>query len=90
MLTLDLPRCELCKQRKVRVHLPPPFYRLSTDILDKVKCDRGHPSCGWCTRNGAKCEYKERKKPGLRAGYGEPSSNSRLTTRYAGNSDQRL
>ncbi|KAH6985632.1 fungal-specific transcription factor domain-containing protein [Ilyonectria sp. MPI-CAGE-AT-0026] len=45
------PRCELCKQRK-------------------VKCDRGQPACGWCTRNGAICEYKERKKPGLRAGYG--------------------
>ncbi|KAK1750927.1 fungal-specific transcription factor domain-containing protein [Echria macrotheca] len=45
------PRCELCKQRK-------------------VKCDRGQPACGWCTRNGAVCEYKERKKPGLRAGYG--------------------
>ncbi|SPO07131.1 related to Zn(II)2Cys6 transcriptional activator [Cephalotrichum gorgonifer] len=37
----------------------------------KVKCDRGQPSCGWCTRNGALCEYKERKKPGLRAGYGK-------------------
>ncbi|KAK0732925.1 fungal-specific transcription factor domain-containing protein [Lasiosphaeria miniovina] len=36
----------------------------------KVKCDRGQPSCGWCSRNGAQCEYKERKKPGLRAGYG--------------------
>ncbi|KAK3898174.1 fungal-specific transcription factor domain-containing protein [Staphylotrichum tortipilum] len=36
----------------------------------KVKCDRGRPSCGWCTRNRAPCEYKERKKPGLRAGYG--------------------
>jgi len=36
----------------------------------KVKCDRGHPSCGWCNRNGHICEYKERKKPGLRAGYG--------------------
>jgi hypothetical protein len=35
-----------------------------------VKCDRGQPSCGWCNRNGATCEYKERKKPGLRAGYG--------------------
>lgn len=35
-----------------------------------MKCDRGQPSCGWCTRNGATCEYKERKKPGLRAGYG--------------------
>ncbi|RDW81999.1 hypothetical protein BP6252_03111 [Coleophoma cylindrospora] len=38
--------------------------------LTTVKCDRGQPSCGWCTRNGAICEYKERKKPGLRAGYG--------------------
>jgi hypothetical protein len=36
----------------------------------KVKCDRGQPSCGWCSRNGAACEYKERRKPGLRAGYG--------------------
>ncbi|PSR84142.1 fungal-specific transcription factor domain-domain-containing protein [Coniella lustricola] len=36
----------------------------------KVKCDRGQPSCGWCSRNGQLCEYKERKKPGLRAGYG--------------------
>ncbi|KAF9886044.1 hypothetical protein FE257_012100 [Aspergillus nanangensis] len=37
----------------------------------KVKCDRIQPSCGWCTRNGQLCEYKERKKPGLRAGYGK-------------------
>ncbi|KAM5471190.1 hypothetical protein MauCBS54593_003530 [Microsporum audouinii] len=36
----------------------------------KVKCDRTQPSCGWCARNGHPCEYKERKKPGLRAGYG--------------------
>ncbi|KAK5149896.1 hypothetical protein LTR04_006928 [Oleoguttula sp. CCFEE 6159] len=36
----------------------------------KVKCDRGHPSCGWCLRNNQPCEYKARKKPGLRAGYG--------------------
>jgi len=36
----------------------------------KVKCDRGQPTCGWCSRNGQLCEYKERKKPGLRAGYG--------------------
>ncbi|KAJ6013347.1 hypothetical protein N7540_007938 [Penicillium herquei] len=37
----------------------------------KVKCDRVQPSCGWCVRNGQLCEYKERKKPGLRAGYGK-------------------
>ncbi|KND88888.1 putative transcriptional regulatory protein [Tolypocladium ophioglossoides CBS 100239] len=36
-----------------------------------VKCDRGQPSCSWCTRNGAVCEYKERKRPGLRAGFGK-------------------
>ncbi|KAM0250184.1 hypothetical protein ACHAQJ_008727 [Trichoderma viride] len=36
----------------------------------KVKCDRGQPSCGWCKRHGQKCEYKERKPPGLRAGFG--------------------
>ncbi|KAI0155434.1 putative C6 transcription factor [Hypoxylon sp. FL1284] len=36
----------------------------------KVKCDRGQPSCGWCERNSVLCEYRERKKPGLRAGYG--------------------
>ncbi|KAI9699506.1 MAG: hypothetical protein M1820_007137 [Bogoriella megaspora] len=35
-----------------------------------VSCDRGQPSCGWCVRNNQVCEYKERKKPGLRAGYG--------------------
>jgi hypothetical protein len=35
-----------------------------------VKCDRGQPSCGWCKRNSVHCEYRERKKPGLRAGYG--------------------
>ncbi|KAG5984652.1 hypothetical protein E4U55_003873 [Claviceps digitariae] len=37
----------------------------------KVKCDRGQPSCGWCARNGAVCEYKERRRPGLRAGFGK-------------------
>lgn len=37
----------------------------------QVKCDRGQPSCGWCSRNGALCEYKERKRPGLRAGFGK-------------------
>lgn len=42
----------------------------SHTISKQVKCDRGQPSCGWCSRNGALCEYKERKKPGLRAGYG--------------------
>ncbi|KAF2812953.1 uncharacterized protein BDZ99DRAFT_437718 [Mytilinidion resinicola] len=36
----------------------------------KVKCDRGQPSCGWCVKNTHICEYKQRKKPGLRAGYG--------------------
>lgn len=36
-----------------------------------VNTDRVQPSCGWCTRNGQMCEYKERKKPGLRAGYGK-------------------
>lgn len=35
-----------------------------------MKCDRGQPSCGWCSRNNANCEYKERKPPGLRAGFG--------------------
>ncbi|KIW02174.1 uncharacterized protein PV09_06338 [Verruconis gallopava] len=37
----------------------------------KVKCDRARPSCGWCLKNNQLCEYKERKKPGLRAGYGK-------------------
>ncbi|CAG8982857.1 hypothetical protein HYALB_00006667 [Hymenoscyphus albidus] len=44
--------------------------RCETCKTRKVKCDRGQPSCGWCTKNGQSCEYKERKKPGLRAGYG--------------------
>ncbi len=42
----------------------------STIYIVQVRCDRGQPGCGWCTRNGQLCEYKERKKPGLRAGYG--------------------
>ena len=36
----------------------------------KVKCDRGHPACGWCLKNQSQCTYLPRKKPGLRAGYG--------------------
>ncbi|KAL7271508.1 hypothetical protein RUND412_005730 [Rhizina undulata] len=36
----------------------------------KVKCDRSQPSCGWCSRNGQECVYKQKKKPGLRAGIG--------------------
>ncbi len=42
------------------------------DVLTacQVKCDRGLPYCGWCLRNEQICDYKERKKPGLRAGYG--------------------
>ncbi|KAH7080005.1 C6 transcription factor-like protein [Paraphoma chrysanthemicola] len=36
----------------------------------KVKCDRGHPACGWCLKNSSVCVYLPRKKPGLRAGYG--------------------
>ncbi|KAH8887902.1 fungal-specific transcription factor domain-containing protein [Thozetella sp. PMI_491] len=47
--------------------LPPPYPLHPRRV---VKCDRGQPSCGWCSRNGAICEYRERKKPGLRAGYG--------------------
>ena len=38
--------------------------------MRKGKCDRGQPVCGWCLANDKICEYKERKKPGLRAGYG--------------------
>jgi hypothetical protein len=44
-----------------------------------VKCDRGHPRCGWCTRNGATCEYRERKKPGLRAGKQLPEQAKQQT-----------
>ncbi|CCX10632.1 Similar to Uncharacterized transcriptional regulatory protein C11D3.11c; acc. no. G2TRN9 [Pyronema omphalodes CBS 100304] len=36
----------------------------------KVKCDRAQPSCGWCSRNGQECIYRQKKKPGLRAGIG--------------------
>ena len=48
----------------------PPSRLLNKSLLTQVKCDRRQPSCGWCSRNGVLCEYKERKKPGLRAGYG--------------------
>lgn len=40
-------------------------------LVSDWRLDRAQPSCGWCTRNGQVCEYKERKKPGLRAGYGK-------------------
>lgn len=61
--------CELCKSRKVSVDNGGSIKR-KPDAFAKVKCDRGQPRCGWCVRNGQNCEYKERKKPGLRAGYG--------------------
>ncbi|KAH8694297.1 fungal-specific transcription factor domain-containing protein [Talaromyces proteolyticus] len=35
----------------------------------KVRCDRVEPSCGWCSRNGRLCVYRDRQKPGFRAGY---------------------
>lgn len=62
--------CETCKVRRHDVR--PLCSRAGVHILQarKVKCDRGQPSCGWCSRNNQPCEYKERKKPGLRAGYG--------------------
>lgn len=37
---------------------------------NNLSSDRLQPSCGWCSRNDHPCEYKQRKKPGLRAGYG--------------------
>lgn len=54
--------------RGVSASCPPPSVLLLT--THQVKCDRGQPSCGWCRRNAVSCEYRERKKPGLRAGYG--------------------
>ncbi|KAF2820391.1 C6 transcription factor-like protein [Ophiobolus disseminans] len=45
----------------------------------KVKCDRGHPACGWCLKNSSACIYLPRKKPGLRAGYGR-ELEARLVT----------
>lgn len=44
--------------------------------IRKVKCDRARPSCNWCTKNNVECIYKNRKKPGLRPGFGKE-----LTTR---------
>lgn len=44
----------------------------------KVKCDRARPSCNWCTKNMVECVYKNRKKPGLRPGFGKE-----LTTRLS-------
>lgn len=37
----------------------------------KVKCDRGEPACGRCIRIDGTCIYRQKKKPGLRAGYGQ-------------------
>ncbi|KAJ2903213.1 uncharacterized protein MKZ38_010249 [Zalerion maritima] len=56
----DIPRSVPDRVDRILINFP----------SEQVKCDRGQPSCGWCSRNGALCEYKERKKPGLRAGYG--------------------
>ncbi|KAI5799128.1 fungal-specific transcription factor domain-containing protein [Peziza echinospora] len=36
----------------------------------KVKCDRTQPSCFRCQRSKQECVYKQKKKPGLRAGIG--------------------
>jgi hypothetical protein len=60
--------CEACKQRKVKCGEwnAPSSHEEGTDNAK----DRQQPICGWCARNDNKCEYKERKKPGLRAGYG--------------------
>ncbi|KAK9319647.1 fungal-specific transcription factor domain-containing protein [Lipomyces orientalis] len=36
----------------------------------KVRCDRVRPACGWCTKNGVLCVYAEKRKPGIKAGFG--------------------
>lgn len=59
--------CEACKNRKVKCGMP--TCPNQTSVL-LIASDRAQPSCGWCSRNDHPCEYKERKKPGLRAGYG--------------------
>ena len=55
------------------LHFPhvPASYIVANPMADIPRQDRGRPGCGWCSRNGQLCEYKERKKPGLRAGYGK-------------------
>ncbi|KAH7324492.1 fungal-specific transcription factor domain-containing protein [Stachybotrys elegans] len=68
-LDLDVPDQPVDHLEKPEV-ANPAFGRCELCKQRKVKCDRGQPSCGWCSRNGATCEYKERRKPGLRAGYG--------------------
>ncbi|EEH34867.2 hypothetical protein PAAG_05914 [Paracoccidioides lutzii Pb01] len=32
----------------------------------KVRCDRGEPSCGWCTRNGRESVYRDKMLPTFR------------------------
>ncbi|KAF2868703.1 fungal-specific transcription factor domain-containing protein [Massariosphaeria phaeospora] len=49
---------------------PPLSVSCETCKARKVRCDRSHPSCGWCLKNNSVCTYLPRKKPGLRAGYG--------------------
>lgn len=48
------PMCTNCEQCQLR----------------KGKCDGGRPICGWCAANNKACVYQEKKKPGLKAGYG--------------------
>ncbi|GAO48123.1 hypothetical protein G7K_2307-t1 [Saitoella complicata NRRL Y-17804] len=37
----------------------------------KVKCDRAQPSCEWCRKVGVSCVYQQKRKPGVRPGYGK-------------------
>ncbi|KAK9466126.1 fungal-specific transcription factor domain-containing protein [Lipomyces arxii] len=36
----------------------------------KVRCDKAIPSCGWCAKNETICVYAEKRKPGLKPGFG--------------------
>lgn len=66
---MNLDSCEACKQRKVKCGKCVVQSNMRSEIANVVQ-DRVRPACGWCAKNQHPCEYKERKKPGLRAGYG--------------------
>ncbi|KAK7203059.1 fungal-specific transcription factor domain-containing protein [Myxozyma melibiosi] len=64
------------KRRMVSVEEPAsddPASRLSLSCNAckdrKVKCNRTHPVCGLCQRNGLECLYVEKRKPGLKPGF---------------------
>lgn len=62
--------CETCKQRKVSRFSFARMAFVSTELTKlQVKCDRGQPSCAWCSKNQSVCVGRAQEEylifPGL-------------------------